>query len=356
MDAERLVVIIMAGGGGTRFWPRSRAARPKQFLSFDGGESLLARTVARLAGLVDPSRIFIITGEDHAALAREHSGLPDGQVVAEPMARDTAACIGVGAMLARTVDPDAVMGVLSADHLVSPVAEFQRVLRRAARLADSQRTLVTIGIRPDRPATGYGYIEMGARLDDEEPAAFHIVRFQEKPELEDARRFVLAGNYLWNSGMFAFRAEVILDAIEQHLPELAARLRAVEDPRRPEDLARAYPGFPRISIDHGVFEHAKNLMVVEGNFEWDDLGTFEAVARHAERHPDHCLSRGEAFFSDSRGVLVDNDLPGLVAVHGVSDLLVVRTGDAVLILPRRDAEKVKDLVRALKEQGWSRYM
>jgi mannose-1-phosphate guanylyltransferase len=356
MDERRLVVVIMAGGGGTRFWPRSRQLKPKQFLSFGGPHSLLEETVSRLDGLVPRERTFIITGEEHAKLAIEHSGLDPRNVVAEPAARDTAACIGLGAILSHSVHPDSVMLVLSADHLVSPVQEFQSTLKRAAEIATAYGTLVTIGIRPDRAATGYGYVEIGARLDDQEPSAFHTVRFQEKPDLEDARRFVLAGNYLWNSGMFAFTSSAILSAIETHIPELHRGLLSIDDPRDPACLARAYSSLPRISIDYGVFEQARNRMVVEGRFEWDDLGTFEAVARHSERHADHCLSRGEAFFSDCRNVLVDNDLPGLVAVHGLDDILVVRTADAVLVLPRQDAQRVKELVRDLKAAGHDRYL
>lgn len=351
MDPERIVAVIMAGGGGTRFWPRSRRSRPKQFLSFDGQSSLLRQTVDRLEGFVPPDRTFVITGREHVDLARRHSGLPAESIIGEPVGRDTAACIGLGALLGKKVADDAVLVVLSADQLVSPIDQFQQSLLRAAELADETGKLVSLGIRPDRPATGYGYIELGARHDDLEPAASEVVRFREKPDLETARRFLLAGRYLWNSGMFAFTADAILGALERHLPELHDKLSKIEDPRSAAELERVYPGLPAISIDYGVMEHEKGKLVIESPFSWDDLGTFESVARHSERHDDSNLARGDVAFIDSEGSLVDNDSEGLVVLSGVKDLLVVRTNDAVLVMPRADAERLKDVVKQLDQLG-----
>ncbi len=356
MDVQRIVVVIMAGGEGTRFWPRSRRALPKQYLSFDGTTSLLRQTVERLAGFVAPEQTFVITGAEHVPLAREHSGLPERSVIGEPKGRDTAACIGLGARLARSIRDDAVLVVLSADHLIDPVAAFRQTLTRAADLASTSEALVTIGLRPDRPATGYGYIEVGERADDGLPPAHRVVSFREKPELEVARRFLLAGNFLWNSGMFAFRTDAIQGALARHLPELSAGLESIHDPFDQEELRRVYPGLPKISIDYGVLEPAPNKLVVEATFEWDDLGTFEAVARHATRAGDGNLARGEAAFVDAKGTLVDNDCEGIVVVSGLDDVLVVRTRDAVLVLPRKDAEKVKDIVKELRKQGRDRWL
>ncbi len=356
MHQSRMVAVIMAGGGGTRFWPRSRKNLPKQFLSFDGTKSLLEQTVDRLRPILPPERILIVTGAEHADLAAEHARLPRSSVIGEPAGRDTAACIALGARLAQGLADDPVMLVLSADHLIHPVEMFQATLLRAAEIADRYRSLVSIGIRPDRPATGYGYIEIGARIDDAEPSAFQTKSFREKPDLETARRLILGGNFLWNSGMFAFRTDTIRAALAEHLPEMEAALDRLSDPRRAADLARVYPELPKISIDYGIMERASNRMVVEGRFEWDDLGTFEAVARHANRQGDHNLYRGEAVVHEAKGVLVDNDAPGLVVVSGLDDVLVVRTKDAVLVLPRRDAERVKDVVKELKARGLERYL
>ncbi|MAG58214.1 MAG: mannose-1-phosphate guanylyltransferase [Planctomycetes bacterium] len=351
LDPERIIALVMAGGGGTRFWPRSRRARPKQFLAFDGEGSLLARTVARLDGLVPRDRVLIITGSEHVDLACAEAGVPRENVIGEPFGRDTAPCIGVGTLAARALREDAVVVVLAADHLISPEAAFRESIQRAAALAADSGSIVTMGLRPDRPATGYGYIEVGERVDDEEPTAHKVVRFREKPDLETARRFVLDGSYLWNSGNLAFSAQTMLDAIAEHLPELHAQLSNLGDPRSADELAEIYPDIEGISIDYGVLEHAEGRLCVEARYQWDDLGTFEAVARHAEKHGDGNLGRGDAMFLGCTGVLVDNDAEGLVVVQGLDDVLVVRTGDAVLVMPRSQAENVKDVVRELESRG-----
>src|ERR1043166_960216 len=218
----------MAGGGGTRFWPRSRRLLPKQFLSFSGEDSLLRATVRRLEGLVPPERTLVITGSEHAALAAEHTGLPRSSIIGEPEKRDTAACIGLGALLASQVRDDAVMLVLSAGHLSEPGNAFRETMARAAELAAQSDALVTIGLRPSRPATGYGYIELGKRVDERKPVAYGITSFHEKPDLATARLFLTHGTFLWNSGIFAFTARTILDAIRTHLPDLHAGLQRIK--------------------------------------------------------------------------------------------------------------------------------
>lgn len=351
MDPTRLVAVIMAGGGGTRFWPRSRRLRPKQFLNFEGEESLLRQTVDRLAGLVPPERTLVITGAEHAALAHEHSGLPKSSIIAEPERRDTAACIGLGARLAAQIRDDAVLLVLSADHLISPAAAFRETMMRAGAVAAEHDALVTVGLRPKRPATGFGYIEIGRPLDQARPAAWRVESFREKPDLATARRFLSAGNFLWNSGIFAFQAHTLLDALQKHLPDLHAGLVRLKDPRDPTELEREYPTLPKISIDFGVLEKAQNRIVVEATFDWDDVGTFDALARYLPADAAGNAVRGDVVVIDAKNVLVDNDADGLVVVSGVSDVLVVRTGDVVMILPRKDAEGVKQIVDRLAREG-----
>ncbi len=351
MDPSRLVAVIMAGGGGTRFWPRSRRTRPKQYLKFVGDDTLLRSTVKRLDGLVPPDRIVIITGQDQAALACEHSGLPKTAIVGEPEKRDTAACVGLGALIARSIRPDAVLLVFSADHVIEPAAAFRETMQRAAELAAEHQGIVTVGLRPDRPATGYGYIELGKRLDDGKPVAFKVEAFREKPDLETARRFLQAGNFLWNSGIFAFTTETILESIRQNLPELHAGLMRIRDPRDPAELHREYPNLKKISIDYGVMEKATNRHVVEATFKWDDVGTFDAVSRYLPTDSAGNVKRGDVMIFDAKNVLVDNDAPGAVVVSGVSDVMVVRSGDVVLVLPRKDAERVKDIVDRLAKEG-----
>jgi len=352
MQTDRIIAVIMAGGGGTRFWPRSRKSMPKQFLSFDGQGSLLRQTVERLDGLVARERILVVTGAEHVELARDHAGIPDENVIGEPCGRDTAPCVGVGTLVARGMRDDAVVVVLAADHMIGPIEEFQASIRRAAEIAADTGALVTMGLRPDRPSTGYGYIETGDRLDDEVPTAHQVARFREKPDLETARRFVQAGRYLWNSGNLAFTTTAMLSSIETHLPELHGKLMAMSNPRDPEELARVYPEIDGISIDYGVLEKADDVKVVEATFDWDDVGTFEAVARHAIKYGDGNLARGDALFLESKGSLIENDGDGLVVVSGLDDVLVVRTGDAVLVMARKDAEGVKQIVKAVEDAGF----
>lgn len=353
LDLDRLVAVIMAGGGGTRFWPRSRKALPKQFLSFDGKGSLLSITASRLEGLVPPERIFVITGDDHVAMARRHlPAIPGENVIGEPVGRDTAACVGLATMLAREVRGDALAVVLAADHLIETTAQFQASILRAAALAATSGAIVTMGVRPDRPATGYGYIQTGERVDDLNPPAYRVAGFREKPNQETARRFLLDGCYLWNSGNLVFHVEVMGRALAEHLPDIQSKLARIRDPRSGEDLKAVYPGLRRISIDFGVLEHCRDRVVIEPSIEWDDLGTFEAVARHAQLLDNGNRSRGETLILDGKGNLVDNDAEGLVVLSGVDGLLVVRTADAVLIMPRSQAESVKDLVKEIERRGF----
>lgn len=356
VDRQRIVALVMAGGEGTRFWPRSRRSRPKQFLSFAGEESLLSTAVQRLEGLVPRDQVLVMTGKDHVAEARRHVSLPDGRVVGEPVLRDTAPCIAYGARLAGSIREDAVLVVVCADHLVGPRERFQETLLRAADLAAAGDHLVTIGLRPDRPATGYGYIETGDQVDGKRPVARGVVGFREKPDLETARRFVLAGRFLWNSGMFAFTVNNLQESVRTHLPEVHDAVSGIGDPWDPGAVSDAYSRLPRISFDFGVLEKATNVVVVEADFDWDDVGTFEAVARHAAAHDKGNAARGEACFMDARGNLVDNALRGLVVLAGVDDLLVVRTEDALLVMPREDAQRVKSVVRRLDEEGYGAYL
>jgi len=357
LDPSRIIVLVMAGGGGTRFWPRSRQARPKQFLSFhEDGISLLGQTVARLDGFVSRDRVVVITGTGHEDIAASEAGIPRENVVGEPCGRNTAPCIGLGTLLARQMREDAVVVVLAADHLIAPVEEFQVSVLRAAELAADTDSLVTMGLRPDRPATGYGYIQIGDRIDDQSPPAHRVVRFREKPALDVARQLSVDGAHLWNSGNLAFRSQVMLSALEEHVPRVHRALLSMANPRDPAELARAYADMETISIDHGVLEKASDRLVVEATFAWDDLGTFEAVARHAVEQGDGNLARGDALFVDSKGSFVDNDADGIVVVSGLDDVLVVRTADAVLVIPRDRSEDVKEIVKELKSRGLEEHL
>ncbi len=358
-----LSVAIMAGGAGTRFWPLSRAARPKQVLAIGAPEPLL-RLALRRAGLVVPEdRIFIVTRAAQAAAVRRVAGPPPPDVVVEPAPRDTAPCVALASLRAAEKDPDAVLAVLPSDHLISPEAGFRRSVAAAVAAAGPDR-IALIGIRPTRPATGFGYIEIGRtlRAPRSGPRVFEAAAFHEKPRLSRARMYVRSGRFLWNAGMFIARAAVLLREIEAHAPKLhrgLGEIRAGAERSRAEGrrvLDAVYPKLPRISFDRAVLERSKSVVVVEAAFSWDDVGSFSAAAAHLPTD-----GRGNAIVGSFQGrgnrrLYVHNDAPGLVTAIGLRDIVIVRTADAVLVVPKSLAEDVKRLVADLESGGLRRYL
>ncbi len=351
-DGAPLFAVVMAGGAGTRFWPLSRRSRPKQLLPFAHGRSLLAAAVERLAPLVAPERTLVVTSAEVAEAVRaELPQLPGGNVLAEPEGRDTAACVGwIAWRLARTA-PGAVMVVLPADHLIPDAAALRSALAAAAATAFARGGLVTLALRPTRPETGYGYLELGEVVG---MAGAHPVRpgvrFVEKPERAAAEGFIEAGTFRWNSGMFAWRVTAIEGAIRAHLPELAAGLDEMmadaDEIGETEALRRHYPRLPRISVDFGVMERAAPVWAVEVEFAWSDVGSWLGLAETLPASGGN-VSLGEVLALDcDRSVLI-SDGP-LVAAVGVRDLVVVATRDAVLVVPAADVQRVKELVEALR--------
>jgi mannose-1-phosphate guanylyltransferase len=346
----RAFTIVMAGGSGTRFWPLSRKDRPKQLLALAGtDESLLAATVRRAERISAKEDMLVVTSERLAALTRnELASLPAQNILAEPLARNTAPCIGWAcARIART-DPDALCAVLPADHHVRDEDAFARALTRALEAA-AEGDIVTIGIHPDRPETGYGYIEMGETMSQ---GVYRARRFVEKPNRQRAVQFLAAGTFLWNSGMFFFRASAMLDAIRSHLPGLGA---AVDRILKAEDEAQAvreaYPSMPEVSIDHGVMEKVSEVAVVPADFGWSDLGSFHAAHELSALDENENSLPAGAIALESRGCYVRAPAGKIVALVGVSDLVVVDTEDAILILPRDRAQEVKQVVEILKKRG-----
>lgn len=354
MAAPSVYAVIMAGGSGTRFWPASRAHRPKQLLPLGGGErSLLAETVERVSSIVPIERTIVVTAavlED--ATRRELPALPARNLLAEPAPRNTAPCIGwaTRAILAR--DPDAVVAVLPSDQHVADRTGFESSVRRALEVAEV-RELATIGIRPTRPDTGFGYIETGDAITGAGlEGAREVARFVEKPDLARAKEYVASGRFLWNSGMFFFRARAMDAAIRAHLPDLARGLDAMDG-----DVAiRAiFPTLPSISIDYGVVEPvgaaAGKVGVVPGDFGWSDVGSWESAWELAPKDDaGNALAEG-AIAIDAKSNLVRATSGKLVALVGVDDLVVVETGDAILVMPRARAQDVRAVVEALKTSG-----
>jgi mannose-1-phosphate guanylyltransferase len=351
--------VILAGGSGTRFWPASRRMRPKQLLGVgpDPNTSLLAATVRRLSPICSPERTWIATGEHLVAATREAlPQLPPRAFLGEPVARNTAACIGWAAMTIHRQDPDAVVMVLPSDHHVGNEAEFLRVIAVALGSA-TNGPITTVGIRPTRPETGYGYLEVGAEV----AAGVHrVTRFVEKPDAARAAAYLESGRYLWNSGMFFFRAATLLDAIAQHLPALAAGLREIDaavgrDPDPTKTLREVFASLPSVSIDHGVMEHQSLLHVVPGAFDWSDLGSWESAWELGQKDAAGNVLVGRATVLDGHNNLVqdlrtDGRRRVVVAV-GVQDLCIVDTEDALLILPRDRAQDVRLAVEHLRAGG-----
>jgi mannose-1-phosphate guanylyltransferase len=346
-----LYVLILAGGSGERFWPLSRRSRPKQLLSlFSQDETLLEATLGRLEGLVPAERILILTNADQEAgvraLARE---LPDENIVAEPAKRDTAAAIALGAGWIAARDPEATMIVLPADHLIKNAAGFRQTLEVAAAAARETGELVTVGIKPTWACPGFGYIEVGEAIElsgvPAEPAAHEVVRFREKPNAELAESFVRQGNFRWNAGMFIWTIPAIKAAFSRHAPELAAFVEKLRGTKKHAALLREeFPGLPKISIDYAVMEKAERVLMVEAAFDWDDVGSWTAVAKYLDGDQSANASNTPLQTIDSSGNIVFASQPTLVAMLGVHDLIVVQTPDALLICNRHEAEKIKHLV------------
>lgn len=362
MKRPSLHALILAGGAGTRFWPASRSLRPKQLLPLVGHDPLILQTAHRVLPLVGWEHLHVATGkhlvEQTAAVLPE---LRLRNTLVEPAPRNTAPCIGwAAARIART-DPDAVVMVLPSDHHVKDGPGFVRAIEKAVEKAASG-VITTIGIKPTHPETGFGYIEV-----DEETAGQDVCRakrFVEKPNRARAEEFVAGGRHLWNAGMFFFRVRDMLAAIRRHLPALAEGLDAIDAAARQgeEDAAitRLFPSLPSISIDHGVMDHLAEFAVVPGDFGWSDVGSFQSAWELADKDDRGNVAPAHAVLIDAQRNLVmdlcaDTTSTGrVIALVGVQDLVVVDTGDALLVVPRERAQDVKDVVAALKARGESR--
>jgi mannose-1-phosphate guanylyltransferase len=354
-----LHAIIMAGGSGTRFWPRSRRDRPKQLLRLAGESTMLQQTVARVEHLVPPERVFIITGADQAEATRAQlPELPSRNIVAEPAPRDTAPCVALAAGMVASKDPSGTMIVMPADHVIEPVEAFRTSVRAAEDVVDDDPTaLVTFGVTPNRPETGYGYIERGEELAKKQGIpVYRVLQFREKPDRATAERFLAAGNFLWNAGIFVWRARTILDAIREHRPRLGEAfepiLQALGTADEPKILARHFPQLERVPIDKAVMEHAPTVRVLEVPYDWNDVGDWRALATLLERDAAGNAIEGHVVARDTRDSIIISDDGGIVATLGVDDLVVVHSGKATLVARKDRLDDLKVLVESLAAAGY----
>jgi len=364
----RRVAVIMAGGAGERFWPMSRRQRPKQLLRLTGTRTLLEEAVERIEGLVGYDSIYIATGVDQAPLVRRTLPLlPPENIWCEPVGRDTAACLSFALAHLGRHGADSTMIVLTADHSIRPVERFHADCEAAFDVAERADVLVTFGVQPTRPDTGFGYIELAEKEADYDGSlVYRVRRFREKPNADTAHTFVQAGNFLWNSGMFVWRASVLRQALEEHAPEMAHACAemsgALSAPQERELLRRIFERVPKLSIDYAVMERAHNVRCVRATFKWDDIGAWSSLARLHPTDPDGNTIIGKAVTVDTSNsiVYIDEGEAGeeapVVATLGVKDLVIVVTSDAILVCHREEAQRVKQLTQHVRNLYGERYV
>lgn len=350
--------VIMAGGRGERFWPRSRMAKPKQFLNLIGEKTMLQLTVERIEGLVGISDTYIVTGSEFKdTILEQVPKLPEENIIIEPFGRDTAAAIGLAALVLGQKNPREVMIVLPADHYIGNVSHFHEVLRSAVATASRGDKIVTLGITPHSPETGYGYIHCGKLADTFAGIPLYwAIRFLEKPDRTRALEFLSSGDYLWNSGMFVWRIDMIRGMIEKHLPSLAEGLKEIGDSlgtdQHSETVKKVYSELPKVSIDYGIMERAGNVFVIPCDFGWDDIGSWTALERYVEKDEHGNVLHGEGVLLNTANTYVTSK-DKTVALLGVKDLIVVNDNDSLLICHKSRAQEIKKVVQALSAKGFN---
>lgn len=355
MENNNFYAVVMAGGKGERFWPQSRANHPKQLLRLIGNLTLLEQTVERLKPLVPEENILIITNQDYVAPMQSLlKNLPAENIIGEPIGRDTAPCVALaaGIVRAKAGNDKAVMFLLPADHVIRNVDAMRSELKDCAELAGEKDSIITIGVNPASASTGYGYIKCGEQLPDGiHTKFFKSLGFKEKPNIETAKKFLAAGNYKWNSGMFIWSVKTITDAFRQHAPHLESMLNRLGDAYANGDIEQAlieeYGKCDKISIDYAVMEKVENVIVAECSFDWDDVGSWTALRNQVRPDKDDNVVRGLFESIDSSNNIVVSDSKHLIAAIDVEDLIIVHTDDATLVCNAKSAQRIKELVHTL---------
>ena len=341
-----IYAVIMAGGVGSRFWPRSKKKTPKQLLKIFGENTMIQDTVNRLKGIIDPKNIYIITNKlQITGVLTQLPELPVENIIEEPFGRNTAACIGLASILISKKDPDAITLILPADHIIDGEEEYHNTLLSAAKFVDEADAIVTIGIPPSRPETGYGYIQIDESAVSN--GVYKVLTFAEKPNYQTAVRFVDSGDFFWNSGMFIQKIDVILEEMKEFMPDLHDGLMTISDaigePDYQEVLTNVYGRLKKISIDYGIMEHSKKVYLIKGNFNWSDVGSWEAVYELSEKDENGNTKVGNVYTEMALDSYVYSP-DRLTALIGVDNLIVINDKDALLICRRDRAQDVKKVV------------
>ncbi|VAX25155.1 Mannose-1-phosphate guanylyltransferase [hydrothermal vent metagenome] len=352
-----LYTVIMAGGKGTRFWPSSRESMPKQLLKIVGERTMIQATVDRIKSVAPPSSVIVITGAGHEKqVRRQLPEIPVENIIAEPIGRNTAPCVALSAMIVKERDPDGVIAVLPADHVITKPDKLRETVDKIlARLSASPDRLATIGIKPSYPETGYGYIKRGAGISE---SIFEVGKFLEKPDAKTAKEYVDSGEYYWNSGMFFWRAETVLDLMRAYMPELMNAMERISKhvgrADFPEIFNEAYPSVPSESIDYGLMEKAAadgKVIVAEADPGWSDVGSWRSLCDLETPDKDGNFGKGRFIAVDSKGVFAHND-KRMIAAIGLKDIVIIETDDAVLVCHKDKAQDVRRVIELLKEKGY----
>lgn len=351
--------LIMAGGKGERFWPRSRVSLPKQFLSLtDDGKTMIQLTVERISPIVSLEDVYIATNQNYKELVKQQlPGIPEENILCEPIGRNTAPCIGLGAVHVANKYDDATMIVLASDHLIKNNEVFTDTFKEACEVAEKGENLVTIGITPNYPETGYGYIKYDKNTTD--GSAFAVDKFVEKPDLETAKSYLADGTYLWNSGMFVWKVSTILNNFKKFMPDSYEGLlkikNAIGTANQQAVLEAEFPNLEAQSVDYAIMEKAENIFILPGNFGWDDIGSWLAVGRIKKTDEDNNVINGNVIAVNTKDCVIEG-AEKLIATVGLRDMVVVDTPDATLITTKENAGEIKKVLARLRELNKNEYL
>lgn len=355
----KTTALIMAGGKGERFWPKSRVNMPKQFLSLtDDGKTMIQLTVERISPVVDIKDVYIATNKNYRELVKQQlPGIPEENILCEPVGRNTAPCVGLGAVHVASKYDDAVMIVLPSDHLIKNNEVFADTFKEAVQIAEEGANLVTVGITPNYPETGYGYIKYNQ--DDKKNNAYSVEKFVEKPDLETAKSYLADGTYLWNSGMFVWKVSTILDCFKKFMPDTYEGLLKIKAAVGTADenavLEAEFPNLESQSVDYGIMEKADSIYTLPGNFGWDDVGSWLAVGRIKKNDDNSNVINGNVVAVNTRGCVIEGG-EKLIATVGLRYIVVVDTKDATLITTKENAGEIKQVLAKLREEGKNEYL